>query len=135
MKNNSRRDKIFLKLLLKTDATQVTDEEVAYFRENPDEIEEVTAPLNLHVYFLWVGTLIGFVLVVLAKYFAFSGVLDAWHAGVKDFIVDVMFEMGVALIGAALTAYLLGILLNKQQENAEKWRTELRRRIDEDQVS
>lgn len=135
MKKDNERDKIFLKLLLKSDATQVTDEEVVYFRENPDEIEEVTAPLNLHLYFLWIGTLIGFVLVAVAKYFAFSGVLDAWHAGVKDFIVDVMFEMGVALIGAALTAYLLGVLLDKQQNDAAKWRTELRRRIDEDQVS
>lgn len=135
MKKDNERDKIFLKLLLKSDATQVTDEEVVYFRENPDEIEEVTAPLNLHLYFLWIGTLIGFVLVAVAKYFAFSGVLDAWHAGVKDFIVDVMFEMGVALIGAALTAYLLGVLLDKQQNDAAKWRTELRRRIDEGQVS
>lgn len=135
MKKDNERDKIFLKLLLKNDATQVTDEEVVYFRENPDEIEEVTAPLNLHLYFLWIGTLIGFVLVAVAKYFAFSGVLDAWHAGVKDFIVDVMFEMGVALIGAALTAYLLGVLLDKQQNDAAKWRTELRRRIDEGQVS
>lgn len=137
MRNDKEREenRMFLKLLLKTDETQITDEEVAYFRENPDQIDEVTAPVNLHKYFLWVGTLIGFVLVVIAKYFSFSGVLDTWNAGVKDFTIDIMFEMGVALIGAALTAYLLGILLNKQQENAAKWRTELRHRIDEDQVS
>jgi hypothetical protein len=35
----------------------------------------------------------------------------------------------VALIGAAVTAYLLGILLNRQQENAAAWRSEIRRRI------
>ena len=40
-------------------------------------------------------------------------------------------EIGVALIGAGVTAYLLGILLNVQQQNAERWRTEIRSRIRE----
>jgi hypothetical protein len=35
----------------------------------------------------------------------------------------------VALIGAAVTAYILGILLNQQQDNAATWRSEIRRRI------
>jgi hypothetical protein len=39
------------------------------------------------------------------------------------------FEIGVALIGASVTAYLLGILLNRQQSSAKKWRSELRKRI------
>jgi hypothetical protein len=34
------------------------------------------------------------------------------------------------LIGAAVTAYILGILLNQQQENAAHWRAEIRRRIE-----
>ena len=40
-----------------------------------------------------------------------------------------IFEVGVALIGAAVTAYILGILLNQQQDNAAAWRSEIRRRI------
>lgn len=31
--------------------------------------------------------------------------------------------MSVALIGAAVTAYILGILLNKQQDSAAEWST------------
>lgn len=131
MNRNRDRDVMFLKLLFKKNDNEVTDEEVAYFRENPEQIEEVTAPVNLHKYFLWVGTLIGIVSVMISKYLSFSGILESWHAGVREFLIDIMFEMGVALIGAAVTAYLLGILLNKQQENATKWRNELRRRIDE----
>lgn len=131
MNRNRDRDVMFLKLLFKKNDNEVTDEEVAYFRENPEQIEEVTAPVNLHKYFLWVGTLIGIVSVMISKYLSFSGILESWHAGVREFLIDIMFEMGVALIGAAVTAYLLGILLNKQQENATKWRNEIRRRIDE----
>jgi len=51
--------------------------------------------------------------------------------GLREFGVDIIFEIGVALIGAAVTAYILGILLNKQQDNAAEWRSEIRRRIDE----
>jgi hypothetical protein len=48
---------------------------------------------------------------------------------VLEFVIDIVFEVGVALIGAAVTAYILGILLNQQQDAAAKWRLEIRRRI------
>jgi len=48
-----------------------------------------------------------------------------------EFSIDVLFEMGSALIGAAVTAYILGILLNQQQEKAAHWRAEIRRKIDD----
>jgi hypothetical protein len=51
--------------------------------------------------------------------------------GIQEFGVDLVFETGVALIGAAVTAYILGILLNRQQDNAAKWRAEIRRRLEE----
>ncbi len=40
-------------------------------------------------------------------------------------------DTGVALVGAAVTAYVLGILLNQQQSNMTTWRREVRRRIEE----
>ncbi|KCY48852.1 hypothetical protein J715_2258 [Acinetobacter baumannii 1571545] len=46
-------------------------------------------------------------------------------------MIDIIYETGIALIGAAVTAYVLGVLLNKQQENATKWREEIRRKINE----
>jgi hypothetical protein len=49
--------------------------------------------------------------------------------GFREFAIDIVFESGVALIGAAVTAYILGILLNRQQENATRWRGEVRRAI------
>ena len=52
----------------------------------------------------------------------------------SEFVIDIVFEIGVALIGAAVTAYLLGILLNRQQENAAAWRTEIRRMLDQEET-
>ena len=65
-----------------------------------------------------------------SKLLKYSGVLDPLSDGGAEFVVDVAFEVGVALIGAAVTAYLLGILLNQQQRNIGAWRDEVRRRID-----
>lgn len=127
---SAQRDRVFLKLFLKTATSDVTDEEVAYFRDHPDEIDEVTAPVAVHKLFLWVGALLGTLLVGVSKVIKFSQ-LAVVSEGVREFLIDIVFETGVALIGAAVTAYILGILLNQQQDNAATWRAELRRRIQE----
>ena len=125
-----QREKMFLKLYLKSHPGQVTDEELDYFREHPDQIDEVTAPVNVHKLFLWWGALLGVALVALSKYLKFSIVYMLSEA-LREFAVDVVFEIGVALIGAAVTAYILGILLNQQQEKASLWRAEIRKKIGE----
>jgi len=125
---DKQRDQIFLKLFLKTGINEVTDEEIAYFRNHPDQIDEITAPVAVHKLFLWVGALLGTLLVAVSKVIKFSQ-LAIVSVGVREFVIDIVFEIGVALIGAAVTAYILGILLNQQQENAKKWRSEIRRRI------
>jgi len=125
-----QHDKVFMKLFLTGSFTKVTEEEVDYFRQNPDLIDEVTAPVNVHKWFLWGGTILGIILVGLSKVLKFNPILDGLSEGMREFGIDIVFEIGVALIGAAVTAYILGILLNKQQDNAATWRAELRRRID-----
>ncbi|MDC5230395.1 hypothetical protein NRA18_14845, partial [Acinetobacter baumannii] len=115
------QDKLFIKLLFKS-TSEVTDEEIEYYRKYPDQIDQVTAPLNIHKIFLWAGALLGVVVVAVAKFLKFSGSLDFLSEGVLEFVIDIIYETGIALIGAAVTAYMLGVLLNKQQENATKWR-------------
>ena len=130
-KRQPDRDRVFLRLFLKSSPSDVTEEEVAYFRDHPDEIEEITAPVNVHKFFLWAGALLGAMFVGLSKAIKFSQTAIL-SEGFLEFVVDIIFEIGVALIGAAVTAYILGILLNKQQDNASKWRAEIRRRIEKE---
>ncbi|EHU1604055.1 hypothetical protein ACIN5162_2025 [Acinetobacter baumannii OIFC0162] len=132
MKKNTKldQDKLFIKLLFKS-TSEVTDEEIEYYRKYPDQIDQVTAPLNIHKIFLWAGALLGVIVVAIAKFLKFSGSLDFLSEGVLEFVIDIIYETGIALIGAAVTAYMLGVLLNKQQENATKWREEIRRRVKE----
>ncbi|MBO1279485.1 hypothetical protein [Acinetobacter nosocomialis] len=132
MKKNTKldQDKLFIKLLFKS-SSEVTEDEVEYYRKYPDQIDQVTAPINIHKVFLWTGAFLGIVVVTIAKFLKFSGTLDFLSEGVLEFVIDIIYETGIALIGAAVTAYVLGVLLNKQQENATKWREEIRRKINE----
>ena len=129
--DDQERDRIFLKLYLKSSPGEVTDEELAYFREHPDQIDEVTAPVNVHKLFLWAGTVLGIICVAVSKVLKFQPLISGLSEGIREFTVDIVFETGVALIGAAVTAYILGILLDRQQENAAKWRVEIRKKIGE----
>lgn len=113
------------------DARAVTEEEVEYFRANPDQIDEVSSPLVLHRLFLWVGLVVGLCLAAVAKALAFSDALSGVHPGVAEFVVDMVFEIGVALIGAAIVTFMIGIALNQQQASAKRWRKDIRRRIAE----
>jgi hypothetical protein len=71
---------------------------------------------------MWAGTLLGIGCVALSKAIKFYGWLVFLSEGGSEFV----FEIGVALIGAAVTAYPLGILLKRQPANAKQWRKELR---------
>ena len=119
-------DTLFMRLLFKS-SPEVTDEEVEYYREYPDQIDEVTAPINIHKFFLWAGACLG--VAIVAKFLKYSGALSFLSEGILEFVIDIIYESGIALIGAAVTAYMLGVVLNKQQDNAAKWREEIRRRI------
>ena len=119
---------MFLKFFFKS-AREVTAEEVGYFRDHPDQIENWTAPVSVHKMFLWGGALLGTAFVALSKVLKYFQLVAFMSEGLREFVIDIVFESGVALIGAAVTAYLLGILLNQQQENAAQWRGEVRRRI------
>ena len=123
-----QRDRIFIKLYLKSSPDELSEEELTYFRDHPDMIDEVTAPVNVHKLFLWVGALLGTLLLALSKWIKYTE-HPILAESVIEFGVDIVFEIGVALIGAAVTAYILGILLNRQQENAAHWRSEIRRKI------
>jgi len=52
-------DRLFLKSLMHRGAPEVTDEELAYFRERPEQIDKISAPVNIHKWFLIVGNCAG----------------------------------------------------------------------------
>lgn len=132
MKDHKRdaiyRGAILLKSFFKM-KNEVTEEEIDYFKKHPNEIDEVTAPMNIHKLFLAIGIGVGILLVAISKIVAHSSFLPVASHVLRETLIDIVFEIGVALIGAGVTAYMLGILLNAQQENAQQWKRMIRRKI------
>lgn len=123
------RRKTFWQLALGSRKLNVSEDQIAYFKEHPDEIDELSAPLNIHVIYLLVGVVLGLAAIILSKYLKYSGVLDGFSEQFVENIIDIVFETGNAFVGAGVTAVVLGILLNAQQDNAAKWREEIRAQI------
>ena len=58
--------------------------------------------------------------------------LDRWLGlGSESILTDVVFESGVALMGAAIAAYFMGVRLNREQKNAKAFRKEIHRKLRE----
>jgi hypothetical protein len=129
-KESEDRESLLNKLTLNT-SVEVTEDEVAYFRKHPDEIDDFTAPVNIHKLYLFAAVLLGAILLGISKAIKLSEFAMTMSEGTSEFLIDFIFESGVALIGAAATAYVLTLLLNRQQENITEWRKEIRRRIGE----
>lgn len=77
------RDRVALKLLL-TDKTELDQNEIDYFRQHPDEIDEITAPVNVHKFFLWIGSLLGIGLVIISKLIEVQSVFLLKYIHVKE---------------------------------------------------
>ncbi len=118
--------------MLRSNKIEVSDEEMAYFREHPEEIDEVTAATRVHRFFLGAGMIAGVSAVAVSKAIDSVQLEAAIGPILADLLVSVIFEGGGALIGASLTAYFMGTLLNNQQERAKAFRKEIRRRLRED---
>ena len=124
----SLRERIHLRLFLAA-SEEPSEDEIAYFAKHPDQIDEISEPMRMHRLFLWFAVISGFLIVGLAK---FLGTVHDAHffSGVwREFVVDIIFEAGVALIGAGVTAYFMGVLLNNQQAKTKRWRRQLRAAI------
>lgn len=119
------------RLLSGDDRLGVSEDEVAYFRAHPEEIDDFSAPIAIHRVFLLTGIGAGATVATLARVVEAAGLLDVLPALVARIAIDLAFGVGVALIGASITAYFLGTLMNQQQRNAHRWRAELHARIAE----
>ena len=68
-------DALFMRLFFKS-SPEVTDEEVQYYREYPDQIDEITAPINIHKFFFikkpFIGIHKSFIIKVFISFSFFS---------------------------------------------------------------
>lgn len=117
-------------LLLVQDPAALTDTQIAYLRDHPEIMGLIGDRESLGTRHLWRILIAAVVLVALSKLLAarFDSALDQMLA---DTFVDLVFEMGAALIGSVATVIFIEQRDKKQFIENIQFRTAVQRRIDE----
>ncbi len=120
MENN--RDGMIKKMLesiFKKEVKSITPELVEFYEENPKELDLLINKEDFHIKFLSYFFVFGLVLTVGSRVLSYF-FEDIWGKFMNDVILDVSSELGIAIFGGAITAYLLEYLQkNQYQENIE----------------
>ena len=129
-----RLDKIERKVLEKLVVTNIkhkkldiSEEELAYFKEYPYELDRITSTVATKKLFIGLAGVIGTILVGL------SVVLRSYNLGelLNGFGIDLLFEGGIALWGAAITVYMLEILMHRQELINRQYRRIVQKKIED----
>ncbi len=107
---------------------EVTEEIVEYYRKNPDELDLLIDKEDFNIKFLSYFFIFGLLLTVGSRVLAFM-FSDVWGEFVNHVVLDVTSEVGIAIFGGAVTAYLLEYLQKKQYEANIAYRNEIKRRL------
>jgi hypothetical protein len=106
----------FLKRLDKVvfpDSQQITEEMIEHYEKNPDELDLIINREYFNAVYLGIVFLIGIIITILPRitqYF-YGSILGDF---VNHVLLDVISELGIAIFGGAIVAYLIEFL-NKQQ--------------------
>ncbi len=115
-------------LLLVEDADALSDDQVAYLRDHPEIMGLIGDRSSLGSRHLWRVLVAAVVLVVLSKLIAVK--LDsAFDQVFADVVVDLIYEMGAALIGSVATVIFIEHRERKQFIENIQFREDIQRRI------
>ena len=107
---------------------KITDEDIEFYRNNPEELELIVnkevLQLSTLSYFFVVAIIISIASKVLPYFFE-----DVWGRFMNEVVFDLVFEFGVALLGGVVTAFFLEILQKKQYEQNVCYRARILAKI------
>lgn len=112
------------------DASSLSDEHIRYFRDHPEALDLIGDRETLDVRHLWRILWIAAALVGLSKVLSVT-FTDAFDQFLINVTVDLVFEMGAALIGSVATVIFIQNQQKHQFVENVQFHAEVQRRIDE----
>lgn len=107
---------------------EITDEIVEHYRKNPDDLDLIIDKEYFHRKFIWFFFIIGLVITISSRILKFL-FHDTWAEFINDIILDVFSELGIAIFGGAIVAFILEKLKQKQYQDNVKFRSEIIEKI------
>ena len=112
------------------DATELTDNHIRQFRDNPELMNLIGDRETLNLRNLWRILAIAALLVAVSKALSFN-FADEYVQWIFDVFNDLIFEMGAALIGSIATVIFIQYQEKRQFEDNVRFRAEVMRRIEQ----
>lgn len=111
----------------------ISDELVEYYKENPDDLDLIVDKEHFNSSFLGFFFILGLIITIGARIVQyFFG--DFCGDFINNVILDVLSEVGIAIFGGAIVAYLIGYLKENQYEQNMRFRSEIKDRLEEQEA-
>jgi hypothetical protein len=109
---------------------EITQKEVEFFRDHPLELDRLTSTVATKKVFLVLAFILGFILVTAGILIRSVRIIRSTEL-FNEITANLLTECGFALWGAAITVYLLEIVLHRQEILNRQYRIKVQDRIRE----
>ena len=109
---------------------EITDEVLDYYRKNLSDLDLIIDKEYFHSKFIKFFFIIGLIITVCSRILKFF-FHNTWAEFINDVILDVFSELGIAIFGGAVVAYILERMKQKQFQDNVKFRNEIIKKINE----
>jgi len=112
---------------------EITEEMVDYYEQNPDELDLIINKEYFHISFLSVFFILGLGITILVRVIAyfFSSGLGQF---INDVLLDIVSELGIAIFGGAVVAFLIEFLNKRQYQQNINFRKQIKKRIEKRKI-
>ena len=107
---------------------EVTDEIVEYYRKNPSDLDLIIDKEYFHSKFIKFFFIVGLIVTVSSRVLKFF-FHNTWAEFINDIVLDIISELGIAIFGGSITAYILERMKQKQYQDNVKFRNEVIKKI------
>jgi hypothetical protein len=109
---------------------EVSDELISYYENNPEELDLIIEEEEFHSRFFTLIFILGIAITAISKIVQL--LFKQWLPEFIDkVILEISSEMGIAIFGGALVAYLIEFLKHKQFKKNQEFREKIKNRINE----
>jgi hypothetical protein len=112
---------------------RITEQELTFYRKHPELVRAVGDKKSIYRVVLVAVFVAGFVLVAISKAVKF-GLVESPDSAVAELVIDLIFEMGVALWGGVATTVLLQSYVEKKYKEGRRYQQEVMKRLAEEPV-
>ena len=109
---------------------KITEEVILYYEKNPGELDLIINKEHFNVVYLRFIFILGMLMTILARVveYYYGDFLGEFG---KSVVTDVISEIGIAIFGGAVVAYLIEFLNKKQYQQNIKFRKQVKAIIED----